>query len=56
LITVFTYFVVPETNKRTLEEVDEMYLAKVPIRAFDTYDCVVSRDARRAVVEEKLEN
>ncbi|KAJ9606188.1 hypothetical protein H2200_009149 [Cladophialophora chaetospira] len=51
LITVFTYFVVPETNKRTLEEIDEMYVAKVPIRKFRTYDCVASKDARLQAVQ-----
>ncbi|KAK5035523.1 hypothetical protein LTS07_002962 [Exophiala sideris] len=46
LIAVFTFFVVPETNKRTLEEIDECYIQGVPIRKFATYDCVASKNAR----------
>ena len=52
LITIFTFFFVPETNKRTLEEIDEMYIAKVPIRQFDKYDCVASKDARLQAVRD----
>lgn len=51
LITVFTFLFVPETNRRTLEEIDEMYLAKIPIRKFKSYDCVASRDARLQAVQ-----
>lgn len=57
LITVFTWFFVPETNRRTLEEIDEMYNANVPIRKFDTYDCVASQDARlQAVQDQKVDD
>ncbi|KEF59862.1 uncharacterized protein A1O9_04710 [Exophiala aquamarina CBS 119918] len=59
LITVFTWLLVPETNRRTLEEIDEMYLTRVSIRSFVTYDCLGSKDARlqavRASKTERLE-
>lgn len=51
LITLFTWFLVPETNRRTLEEIDEMYVARVPIRKFDAYDCVASKDARLQAIQ-----
>ena len=47
LITfVFIYFFLPETKDRTLEEIDEMFINKVPARKFQEYECVVSEQAR----------
>ncbi|ORY03754.1 general substrate transporter [Clohesyomyces aquaticus] len=50
-ICVFTFFVVPETNKRTLEEIDECYNQKVPVRKFPSYQCVGTLSSRMEVVE-----
>lgn len=54
LISIFTFFVVPETNKRTLEEIDECYNNKVPVRKFPQYECVSTMNSRlEAVRHEK---
>lgn len=37
---VWVFFMVPETTRRSLEELDEMFQAKVPTRAFRSYKCV----------------
>lgn len=50
LICGFTFFVVPETNKRTLEEIDECYNRKVPVRKFPSYECAGTMNSRLAVV------
>ncbi|KAF2733979.1 putative sugar transporter [Polyplosphaeria fusca] len=50
LIAVFTFFVVPETNKRTLEEIDECYVNRVPIRKFPSYECVGTVGSRMEAV------
>jgi len=51
LIVIFTFFVVPETNKRTLEEIDECYLQQVAIRKFPQYECVGTKRARLAALQ-----
>ncbi|ETN39745.1 uncharacterized protein HMPREF1541_05971 [Cyphellophora europaea CBS 101466] len=53
LICVYTFFVIPETNKRTLEEIDECYNDKVPIRKFPQHECVSTMNSRREVVRNK---
>lgn len=40
LVAVFVWFYLPETRDRTLEEIHEMFEAKVPSRKFKTYVCV----------------
>ena len=40
LVAVFVWFYLPETRDRTLEEIHEMFEAKVPSRRFKTYVCV----------------
>ncbi|KAF2651843.1 MFS transporter [Lophiostoma macrostomum CBS 122681] len=50
LICVFTFFVVPETNNRTLEEIDEMYNDKVPVRKFAKHQCTGALNSRLEVV------
>ena len=37
---IWVYFFLPETKDRTLEEIDEMFEARVPARKFRTYKCV----------------
>lgn len=40
IVAVFTWFFLPETRDRTLEEIHEMFEAKLPARAFKHYVCV----------------
>lgn len=40
ILFVFTYFLIPETRDRTLEEIHEMFQAKLPARKFKGYVCV----------------
>lgn len=44
LFWVYFYFCVPETANRTLEEVDEMYFNKVPLRNFGSHETFSSRE------------
>ncbi|KAI0018112.1 general substrate transporter [Xylariomycetidae sp. FL0641] len=46
---VWVYVFLPETNGRTLEEIDEMFEEKLPARKFRKYHCV-----RRLEVAEKI--
>lgn len=50
IAVAFIFFCVPETNKRTLEEIDECYNEKVPIRKFPQHQCVGTQQARQAAV------
>ncbi|PSK37285.1 hypothetical protein B9Z65_2027 [Elsinoe australis] len=40
IAAVFTWWYIPETKGRTLEEITEMFEAKVPARKFRTYRCI----------------
>lgn len=40
IVAMFVWFFIPETRDRTLEEIHEMFEAKVPPRKFKTYVCV----------------
>jgi hypothetical protein len=40
VLLVFTWFYIPETRDRTLEEIHEMFEAKLPARKFKGYVCV----------------
>lgn len=37
---IWTYFYLPEVKNRTFEEIDEMFMAKLPARKFRGYKCV----------------
>jgi hypothetical protein len=37
VVVIFTYFFLPETKDRTLEEIHHMFEAKVPARKFKGY-------------------
>lgn len=39
ILFVFTYFLLPETRDRTLEEIHEMFEAELPARKFKSYVC-----------------
>jgi len=44
MVTWFWFFL-PETKDRTLEELDELFEARVPARKFRGYVCTKTRDA-----------
>jgi hypothetical protein len=46
----FFYLCIPEMKGRTLEELDEIFADRVPVRKFRTYQCTVREEARRDVV------
>ncbi|KIW36905.1 uncharacterized protein PV06_10810 [Exophiala oligosperma] len=39
VVFILTWWIVPETKGRTLEEIDEMFMNRVPTRQFKTYVC-----------------
>jgi hypothetical protein len=41
LAAAFVFFFIPETKDRTLEEINEMFLARVPARKFRKYRTTV---------------
>lgn len=56
--TVFVWYMLPDVNGRSLEEIDEMFRENVPTRAFKTYVCMDiqearSRGAMNAIAHEK---
>ncbi|KAF1949731.1 MFS transporter [Byssothecium circinans] len=48
---VYFYFFLPEMRGRTLEEIDELFINKVPRRDFPTYHCVSSERAREQAIK-----
>jgi hypothetical protein len=40
ILFIFTWIFIPETRDRTLEEINEMFEAKLPARKFKGYNCV----------------
>ena len=50
---VFTWFFLPETRDRTLEEINEMFEAGVPARKFKGYNCVGTAAMAAAALKEK---
>lgn len=45
---MFTYFYVPETRDRTLEEIHEMFEARLPARKFKGYVCASTQAMQTA--------
>lgn len=50
VLLVFTWFYIPETRDRTLEEIHEMFEARVPARGFKRYVCTSTRAMAEGVV------
>ncbi|SPO01674.1 related to monosaccharide transporter [Cephalotrichum gorgonifer] len=55
ILFVFTYFYLPETRDRTLEEIHEMFEAKLPARKFKTYVCTNTGAMSKAAVTKEME-
>lgn len=55
ITVVWVYFYLPEIKNRTLEEIDEMFEAKLPARKFRKYVCVgrVVPNADEKIVERR---
>ncbi|KAF2727907.1 monosaccharide transporter-like protein [Polyplosphaeria fusca] len=54
----WVFFFLPEVKNRTLEEIDEMFEARLPARKFEAYKCVnvvmaLDKGARKSVEEER---
>ncbi|KAL4904585.1 hypothetical protein BDW74DRAFT_185512 [Aspergillus multicolor] len=43
---IFFYFFIPEMKGRSLEELDEIFAARVPARKFKGYQCLITEAAR----------
>ncbi|KAK3331515.1 MFS transporter [Apodospora peruviana] len=52
ILFVFTWFCIPETRDRTLEEIHEMFEANVPARKFKSYVCTSTRAMADAAIKE----
>ncbi|KAF2094095.1 MFS transporter [Rhizodiscina lignyota] len=52
IVFVFIFILLPETKGRTLEEIDEMFEHKVPVRDFKNYHCMTSETAREVARKE----
>ncbi|KAJ5928163.1 hypothetical protein N7466_007119 [Penicillium verhagenii] len=46
LCVIFFYFFMPEMKGRSLEELDEIFAARVPARKFRSYHCLIGETAR----------
>ncbi|OTA98994.1 hypothetical protein M426DRAFT_16850 [Hypoxylon sp. CI-4A] len=53
VVFLFTWFFVPETRDRTLEEINEIFEAKTPAQKFMGYTCAGTEAVRAAVIEQK---
>ncbi|KAJ5899615.1 hypothetical protein N7495_004359 [Penicillium taxi] len=51
ICVIFFYFFMPEMNNRSLEELDEIFAARVPARRFPAYQCVIREEARLDAVK-----
>jgi hypothetical protein len=46
---IYFYLCIPETKGRSLEELDELFEAKVPARKFVGHSCQIVEDAKQDV-------
>ncbi|KAI4859369.1 general substrate transporter [Hypoxylon rubiginosum] len=53
IVFIFTWLFIPETRDRTLEEIHEMFEAKIPARKFKGYVCANTEAVAAAVIHEK---
>ncbi|KAL6241888.1 hypothetical protein RBB50_011133 [Rhinocladiella similis] len=53
---IFFFFLIPETKDRSLEEIDEMFVNKVPRRQFKTYHCISSERAKEIAIKDMSED
>ena len=52
ILFAFTYFFIPETRDRTLEEISELFDAKVPARRFKGYVCTSTQAMAAQVLKD----
>ncbi|KZM25607.1 substrate-specific transmembrane transporter [Ascochyta rabiei] len=55
LCVIFFYFCIPEPKGRSLEELDEIFEAKISARKFPQYQCRIVEDARQDVYANREE-
>ncbi|KAB5513404.1 general substrate transporter [Coniochaeta sp. 2T2.1] len=55
IAAAWVWFFLPELKGRTLEEINEMFLAKLPARKFRTYKCIGNNNIRAAEKNEGVE-
>jgi hypothetical protein len=48
---VFFFFFLPEMKDRSLEELDELFQNRVPVRSFAKYQCVSSERAKEIALK-----
>ncbi|CAI7615387.1 unnamed protein product [Penicillium manginii] len=53
LCVVFFYFFMPEMKGRSLEELDEIFAARIPARKFESYRCLIREAAHLDAVNAK---
>lgn len=53
ILLAFTWFYIPETRDRTLEEIHEMFEANIPARKFKSYVCTSTKAMAELGVKEK---
>lgn len=53
VLFIFTWFFIPETRDRTLEEIHEMFEAGVPARKFKSYVCTNTQAMAHAAEKER---
>ncbi|EHY55066.1 hypothetical protein HRR83_005679 [Exophiala dermatitidis] len=51
-VFLFFYFMLPEMKDRSLEELDELFQNRVPVKDFKKYQCVSSERAREVALKE----
>jgi len=52
LAAAFVYFYIPEVKDRSLEEIDEMFEARVPAKKFRGYKCMIKEQAHKSTLVE----